>query len=68
MRSDFSLNNAKTSEYCPEEGSVNEVGRFDNVAVRACDGGVSMVRRVDEVSSTISWALPGKSDYVLSRS
>ena len=38
-----------------------------NVAVRAYNSRVSMARRVDEVSSTVSWALPGKSDHVLSR-
>ena len=35
------------------------------VAIRAYDRIVSRVRRVDEVSSVISWALPGKSDHVL---
>ena len=38
------------------------------VAVRTYDGRVSMVRRVDEVSSTVSWALPGRFDHVLCRS
>ena len=35
------------------------------VAVRAYDGNMSMVRRVGEVSSTVSWALPGKTDHTL---
>ena len=35
------------------------------VAVRAYDGNMSMVRRVGEVSSTVSWALPVKTDHTL---
>ena len=30
------------------------------VAIRAYDGILSMVQRVGEVSSTVSWALPGQ--------